>query len=76
MAINHSNQTRPKFTWRFLSVSTRHPESSPTVIYVNASSEQEARDIMPSTALIFAARLPFHAFNLITAGSGKEVRHA
>ncbi|MFM4059958.1 host cell division inhibitor Icd-like protein, partial [Klebsiella variicola] len=36
---------------------------------VNASSEQEARDTMPGASLIFAARLPFHAFQVM------EVRH-
>ena len=50
--------------------SERYPTAKPLVIYVNASSEQEARDTMPGVNLIFAARLPFHAFQLM------EVRHA
>ncbi|EPF6666625.1 TPA: host cell division inhibitor Icd-like protein [Klebsiella pneumoniae] len=54
--------SRLKFTWRFLSISERFPDAKPLVIYVNASSEQEARDTMPGVNLIFAARLPFHAF--------------
>ncbi|WP_407296619.1 host cell division inhibitor Icd-like protein [Klebsiella quasipneumoniae] len=33
----------------------------------NASSEQEARDTMPGVTLIFAARLPFHAFQVMEA---------
>lgn len=61
MADLQHTQTRPEFTWRFLSASER---------YLNASSEQEARDSMPGVNLIFAARLPFHAFQAM------EVRHA
>ncbi|WP_264972572.1 host cell division inhibitor Icd-like protein [Klebsiella variicola] len=70
MADNQSTQTRPEFTWRFLSSSERYPTAKPLVIYVNASSEQEARDTMPGVTLIFAARLPFHAFQVM------EVNHA
>lgn len=70
MAFNNSTQTRPEFTWRFLSASERYPTVKPLVIYVNASSEQEARDTMPGVNLIFAARLPFHDFRVV------EVRHA
>lgn len=70
MAFKKSTQTRPEFTWRFLSASERYPTAKPLVIYVNASSEQEARDTMPGVNLIFAARLPFHAFQAM------EVRHA
>ncbi|MFV9135050.1 host cell division inhibitor Icd-like protein [Enterobacter hormaechei] len=70
MADLQHNQTRPEFTWRFLSASERYPTAKPLVIYVNASSEQEARDTMPGVNLIFAARLPFHAFQLM------EVSHA
>lgn len=69
MADNQSTQTRPEFTWRFLSASERYPTAKPLVIYVNASSEREARDTMPGVTLIFAARLPFHAFQML------EVRH-
>lgn len=70
MACIQHTQTRPEFTWRFLSASERYPAAIPLVIYVNASSEQEARDTMPGVNLIFAARLPFHAFQVM------EVRHA
>lgn len=70
MAELQSTQTRPEFTWRFISASERYPIAKPLVIYVNASSEQEARDTMPGVNLIFAARLPFHAFQVM------EVRHA
>lgn len=70
MAELQSTQTRPEFTWRFISASERYPTAKPLVIYVNASSEQEARDTMPGVNLIFAARLPFHAFQLM------EVHHA
>ncbi|EPM0247303.1 host cell division inhibitor Icd-like protein [Klebsiella grimontii] len=70
MADNQSTQTRPEFTWRFLFTSERYPTAKPLVIYVNASSEQEARDTMPGVTLVFAARLPFHAFQSM------EVRHA
>ncbi|MCC8229005.1 host cell division inhibitor Icd-like protein [Enterobacter mori] len=62
MADLQHTQTRPEFTWRFLSASERYPNAKPLVIYLNASSEQEARDSMPGVNLIFAARLPFHAF--------------
>ncbi|ENY9093045.1 host cell division inhibitor Icd-like protein [Klebsiella michiganensis] len=70
MAGSQHTQTRPEFTWRFLSTSERNPTAKPLVIYVNASSEQEARDTMPGVTLIFAARLPFHAFQVM------EVNHA
>lgn len=70
MACIQHTQTRPEFTWRFLSTSERYPNAKPLVIYVNASSEQEARDTMPGVNLIFAARLPFHAFQAM------EVHHA
>ncbi|MEC4756659.1 host cell division inhibitor Icd-like protein, partial [Klebsiella pneumoniae] len=70
MADLQHTQTRPEFTWRFLSASERYPNAKPLVIYLNASSEQEARDSMPGVNLIFAARLPFHAFQAM------EVRHA
>lgn len=70
MACIQHTQTRPEFTWRFISASERYPTAKPLVIYVNASSEQEARDTMPGVNLIFAARLPFHAFQAM------EVRHA
>ncbi|WP_331850688.1 host cell division inhibitor Icd-like protein [Raoultella scottii] len=69
MADQQHTQTHPKFTWCFLSTSERYPTAKPLVIYVNASSEQEARDTMPGVNLIFAARLPFHAFQAM------EVRH-
>ncbi len=67
MAGSQHTQTHPKFTWRFLSISERSPVARPLVIYVNASSEQEARDTMPGVTLIFAARLPFHAFQVMEA---------
>jgi hypothetical protein len=70
MADQQHTQTRPEFTWRFLSVSARWPDAKPVVIYVDARSEHEARDTMPGVHLIFAARLPFHAFPIL------EVRHA
>lgn len=70
MADLQHTQTRPEFTWRFISTTERYPAAKPLVIYVNASSEQEARDTMPGVNLIFAARLPFHAFQVM------EVRHA
>lgn len=69
MADLQHTQTRPEFTWRFLSASERYPTAKPLVIHVNASSEREARDTMPGVTLIFAARLPFHAFQML------EVRH-
>lgn len=58
-----------KFTWRFLSFSERFPDARPLVIYVNAPSEQEARDTMPGVSLILDSRLPYHAFQAM------EVRH-
>ncbi|HIG8796663.1 TPA: host cell division inhibitor Icd-like protein [Raoultella terrigena] len=70
MADQQHTQTHPEFTWRFLSTSERYPTAKPLVIYVNASSEQEARDTMPGVNLIFSARLPFHAFQMM------EVNHA
>lgn len=70
MADQQHTQTRPEFTWRFLSTSERYPTAKPLVIYVNASSEQEARDTMPGVNLIFTARLPYRTFQIL------EVRHA
>lgn len=69
MADQQHTQTHPKFTWRFLSISERSPVARPLVIYVNASSEQEARDTMPGVSLILDSRLPYHAFQAM------EVRH-
>lgn len=70
MAELQHTQTPREFTWRFLSTSESYPTTNPLVIYVNAPSEQEARDTMPGVNLIFAARLPFHAFQVM------EVNHA
>lgn len=70
MAELQHTQTRPEFTWRFLSAYERYPTAKPLVIHVNASSEQEARETMPGVNLIFAARLPFHDCRVV------EVRHA
>ncbi len=70
MAELQHTQTRPEFTWRFLSASEHYPTAKPLVIYVNASSEQEARETMPGVNLIFAARLPFHDLRVV------EVCHA
>ncbi|AWS81335.1 host cell division inhibitor Icd-like protein [Enterobacter hormaechei] len=70
MACIQHTQTRPEFTWRFLSASEHYPTAKPLVIYVNASSEQEARETMPGVNLIFAARLPFHDLRVV------EVCHA
>ncbi|EOC0990796.1 host cell division inhibitor Icd-like protein [Cronobacter sakazakii] len=70
MAELQSTQTRTEFTWRFISASERYPTAKPLVIYVNASSEQEARETMPGVNLIFAARLPFHDLRVV------EVCHA
>ena len=69
MAESQHTQTHPEFTWRFLSTSERYPTAKPLVIYVNASSEQEARDTMPGVSLILDSRLPYHAFQAM------EVRH-
>nr|WP_313958368.1 host cell division inhibitor Icd-like protein [Citrobacter sp. Marseille-Q6884] len=60
MADNHSTQTRPKFTWRFLAVPIIAPNAKPIVLYTNATSEQRARDNCPGWLLFFAARLPLH----------------
>lgn len=70
MADKQHTQTRPEFTWRFISASERYSTAKPLVIYVNASSEQEASETMPGVNLIFAARLPFHDFRVV------EVCHA
>ena len=67
MARSQHILTRPEFTWRFISIAEHCPTTKPLVIYVNASSEQEARSTMPGVNLIFAARLPFHALQ-VTGG--------
>lgn len=69
MADQQHTQTHPKFTWCFLSTSERYPAAKPLVIYINASSEQEARDTVPGVNLVLSACLPFHAFQAM------EVRH-
>ncbi|GKJ62910.1 hypothetical protein NUKP32_55750 [Klebsiella variicola] len=51
MTVYQHTQTHPKFTWRFLSISERLPYAKSLVIYVNASSEQEARNTMPGVNL-------------------------
>jgi hypothetical protein len=52
MADNQSTQTRPEFTWRFLSASERYPTAKPLVIYVNASSER--KPAMPARNFILS----------------------
>lgn len=68
MAESQHTQTHPKFTWRFISVSVRYPSARRLVIYINAPTEQEARESMPGANLIFTARLPFRSFELLEAG--------
>ncbi len=68
MADLQHTQTRPEFTWRFLSASERYPTAKPLVIYVNASSEQEARDTMPGVNLILlhvCHSMPFRLWRYI-----------
>ena len=62
MTVYQHTQTHPKFTWRFLSISERLPYAKSLVIYVNASSEQEARNTMPGVnlfSLLASHSMPF-----------------
>lgn len=65
MADMQSTQTRPEFTWRFLSRVCNTTDSRIIVVYTNASTEAEARANCPSWDLIFAARLPLHEFEVV-----------
>lgn len=60
MASAHDNQTRPKFTWRFLAVEAANPDMRPITLYTNAPTEEEARENCAGWVLYFAARFPLH----------------
>lgn len=62
MACNKSTQTRPEFTWRFLTLG----EFSNQIVSVTASTEREARSKTPAECVcILACRFRI-----------EEVRHA
>lgn len=55
MAESQHTQTHPKFTWRFLALSTL----GRNVIHITASTEREARELSPiGCVMVFAGRLP------------------
>ncbi|NCG50242.1 host cell division inhibitor Icd-like protein [Serratia fonticola] len=69
MADIKSIQTRCEFIWRFLSpTNPAAPQGKLIVILVPATTEEEARAVLPGCKLVFSARLP------ITDGL-MEVRH-
>ncbi|WP_312670701.1 host cell division inhibitor Icd-like protein [Pseudescherichia sp.] len=62
MAELQHTQTQPKFTWRFLALSS----IGCNVVHIPASTEREAREQSPDgCVMVFAGRLPV-----------QEVRHA
>lgn len=55
MADQQHTQTHPKFTWRFLALSS----VGCSVIHITALTEREARDQSPpGCVIVFAGRLP------------------
>ena len=52
MADNQSTQTRPEFTWRFLSTSERYPTAKPLVIYVKDTYIEYWGEIFVSARII------------------------
>ncbi len=62
MAELQHTQTQPKFTWRFLALSS----IGCNVVHIPANTEREAREQSPAgCVMVFAGRLPV-----------QEVRHA
>lgn len=70
MACIKHTQNHPKFTWRFLTVS--RSGARPIKIYINASTEEEARHNLPECILYFSARLPLHSFEIIKGSDLKS----
>ncbi|SOD31148.1 hypothetical protein SAMN06272783_0040 [Serratia sp. JKS296] len=59
MAKPQCNQTHPKFQYRFLAINRAEHQAKPRQLSIEATSEQEARQILaPHFILSFAARLP------------------
>ncbi|TQI95033.1 hypothetical protein FHU10_2050 [Serratia fonticola] len=59
MAKPQCNQTHPKFQYRFLAINRAERQVKPLRLSIEATSEQEARQILASHFILsFAARLP------------------
>lgn len=55
MAESQHTQTHPKFTWRFLALSS----IGCNVVHIPANTEREAREQSPDgCVMVFAGRLP------------------
>lgn len=73
MACLKSNQTHPKFQYRFLALNRHDKKAKPCRLSVEATTEHEARRILaPHFILSFAARLPATIEKTSTV---QEVRH-
>ncbi|WP_447873887.1 host cell division inhibitor Icd-like protein [Serratia fonticola] len=57
MACQHSTQTRPKFVFLFLGTPNEFPNTTPTVLRVEADTEDEGRAKFVGWTLIFAAQI-------------------
>ncbi|WP_419236593.1 host cell division inhibitor Icd-like protein [Serratia fonticola] len=57
MACQHSTQTRPKFVFLFLGTPNEFPNTTPTVLRVEADTEDEGRAKFIGWTLIFAAQI-------------------
>ncbi|WP_447880539.1 host cell division inhibitor Icd-like protein [Serratia fonticola] len=57
MACQHSTQTRPKFVFLFLGTPKDFPNTTPTVLRVEADTEDEGRAKFVGWTLIFAAQI-------------------
>lgn len=74
MACLKSNQTHPKFQYRFLALNRHDKKAKPCRLSVEATTEHEARRILaPHFILSFAARLPATIEKTSTV---QEVHHA
>lgn len=57
MACQHSTQTRPKFVFLFLGTPNEFPNTTPTVLRVEADTEDEGRAKFVGWTLVFAAQI-------------------
>lgn len=55
--INSTTPPRPAFTWLFLATPLDMPHVQPTVVRVEADTEEQATALLPAFSLVFAAKI-------------------
>lgn len=55
--INSTTPPRPAFTWLFLATPLDMPHVRPTVVRVEADTEEQATALLPAFSLVFAAKI-------------------